>query len=181
MTLAEFVDEFPDAVVAAFAGRQVDRVVEDELADAGAILEFEVESVFIGDVGMMHEVRTHAQTSACGLDVVGSGTLGILVTDFGRGPSVDQCGSLWRVDDLTAEFGPGRTPTAESSTTSTITTTPTTTTVTTSTTVIVDDSKPDRSDDRGGDPSAVKRAGLAVLLFAIGAAGVGLAWRGRRR
>lgn len=156
-TLSEFVDQNPEAAVAAFAGRQVSRVVEDEQVDDGAVLTFAVETVYLGDVGTMVEVRTHAQGSACGLDVSGVTPVGILVTDFGRGPSVDLCTSRWPVDELAAEFGPGSEPTNAPSTTL----------------------GSSGAADGGSWDSA--RFGLGALLLAIVATGVALVWRRRRR
>lgn len=109
-TLAEFVAQYPEAIVAAFTGTQTDRVVEDELADGGAVLTFDVDTVYAGDVGASIEVRTHAQSSACGLDFDGFGLVSLTATDFGGGPGVNLCSSRWPAAELEAQYGPGREP-----------------------------------------------------------------------
>lgn len=144
-TLAEFVGRHPEAIVAAFTGTQTDRAVEDEQAEDGAVLTFAVDAVFIGDVGATHEVRTHAQSSACGLDV-GSGAFArVTVVDLGDGPIAGLCSSLWSVEELAAQFGPGREPVG-------VPPPP-------------DTGPDDRADDDG--PRLTTRLGLGVVLLAV--------------
>jgi len=101
--LADYADE----VTLAFSGTQVDRDVEDQVRENGAVLTFEVDQVFRGDVGSRIEVRTNAQGSACGLDLAGAGTTGLVTFDSDEFAEVHLCGSSVAIADLEAVFGPG--------------------------------------------------------------------------
>jgi hypothetical protein len=140
--LAQHADE----VVAAFVGVQIDRVVEDEFADDGVAVTFDVDRAYVGDVASPFTVRTNAQSSACGLDVANLGQVAVVA--FGRrdDPRIGLCGSLRSVDELVRAFGRGFEP------------------VVASTTI------PD--DGSGGSNTAARLGLLGVLLAIVGAGGV---------
>ena len=105
-TLAEYADE----VALAFTGEQTARVVLDEMEDNGAVLTFEVDQVFKGDVGETISVRTHAQGSACGMDFSGAAGSGVAVFTWRDQLSVSLCGSAVSVEELESVFGDGVPP-----------------------------------------------------------------------
>lgn len=110
MSLAEFDAEFGDLIVAAFVGTQTDRVVVDEQSDDGAVLTFDVARVYAGEVASRFEVRTAAQSSACGLDVTGHPDVALLATSFRGRPNVGLCGSLFPESEFAAVFGTPSSP-----------------------------------------------------------------------
>lgn len=107
-TLAEYADD----VTLAFTGEQTSRVVIDEAQDNGAVLTFDVDRVFRGDVGETISVRTHAQGSACGMDFSRAEGSGVAVFTWRGQLTVSLCGSAVSVEDLESAFGDGVLPVA---------------------------------------------------------------------
>ncbi len=101
---------YADEAIAAFVGRQTDRVVEDEFADNGAELTFAVDEVFLGDVPAEYRVRTAVDGDACGVDLAGEGSVGIVVFEFRGEPSVGACPATEPRAELVSVFGPGFAP-----------------------------------------------------------------------
>ena len=103
--------EYADGVSVAFAGHQLERVVQDYVGDNGAALLFRVDRVYKGEVGPLIEVRTHAQGEpACGIDVGGQGTVGVVAHQWRGDLSVSLCGSIVAIDELEEVFGVGDPP-----------------------------------------------------------------------
>ena len=102
--------EYADGVSVAFVGHQLELVVQDYVGDNGAALLFRVERVFKGEAGPLIEVRTHAQGSACGIDVGDQGTVGVVASQWRGDLSVNLCGSIVEIDELKAVFGVGYPP-----------------------------------------------------------------------
>ena len=97
---------YADTAIAAFMGRQTGRVVEDEFAEYGAELTFDVEEVFLGDVSTELRVRTEADFDACGVDLDGAGVVGILVFEFRGESTVGACPAAVSRAELESVFGP---------------------------------------------------------------------------
>lgn len=97
-------------VAFAFEGTQVSRNVIDEVADNGAVLTFDVDLVYKGAVSETISVLTNAQGGACGVDYGRLGRVGVTVYEWRGEPSVNLCGSLVSVEELTAVFGDGAPP-----------------------------------------------------------------------
>ena len=76
--------EYADGVSVAFAGHQLERVVQDYVEDNGAGLLFRVDRVYKGEAGPLIEVRTHAQDSACGIDAGDQGSVGVVASPVAR-------------------------------------------------------------------------------------------------
>lgn len=106
----EKITEYADDVAIAFSGRQVDRVVFDEMQDNGTSLFFEVDEVFKGEAGPIIEVTTHAQGGACGIDMANAGRTGVAVFEWQGQLNVGLCGSVVPLDLLPAAFGEGSPP-----------------------------------------------------------------------
>lgn len=104
------LSEYADEVVLAFVGEQVSREVVDEVADNGTVLSFDVDLVFKGEVGPSVSVRTHAQSSACGVDFDGAVGASVAVFDWRGQPSVNSCGSVVSLEELREVFGNGVEP-----------------------------------------------------------------------
>ena len=69
--------------------------------DNGTALLFGVDRVYKGEAGPLIEVRTHAQGSACGIDLGGMGRGGGIVARTWRGDlSVNLCGSMVTAAEL---------------------------------------------------------------------------------
>lgn len=164
ISFAEFYEAFPGDVLAAFVGAQTDRVVEDEFADAGAELLFEVDEVYAGEVATEYRVRTAAQSSACGIDLANAGTVGVVVFEFRGRPTVGLCGSVVPIDELAAVFGPATEPLVAPPDSQ-----PTSPSATTA-----------PSNERSDDSNGPARLALIGLLVVIVAAGIGFALRQRR-
>lgn len=147
--LADYADE----VAAAFVGVQTDRNVEDGFSDGGAVLTFDVDRAFVGDVQTPFTVRTNAQSSACGLDTSNLGQVAVVAFGSDDGPYISLCGSLRSVDEVAGIFGTGFEPSAASTTI---------------------------PHDGGGASSTAARVGLGVVLLLIVGAGGAYAVRQRR-
>lgn len=106
--LAEYADE----VDRAFVGRLVARTEHSYTDDNGVSLVFDVERVYKGPVEARIEVFTHAQASACGLDV-GPGTVGIVAFEWRGESSVGSCSSPVSPASLREVFGEGTAPDVE--------------------------------------------------------------------
>ncbi|MCY4665825.1 MAG: hypothetical protein OXC00_14300 [Acidimicrobiaceae bacterium] len=104
------LSEYADGVSVAFAGHQLDRVVQDYVDDNGAALLFRVERVYKGEAGPLIEVRTHAQGPACGIDVGGQGSVGVVANEWRGDLSVNLCGSVVAIGELEEVFGAGYPP-----------------------------------------------------------------------
>lgn len=104
------LSEYADDISVAFAGDQLERVVQDYVEDNGAALLFRVERVYKGEAGPLIEVRTHAQGPACGIDVGGQGTVGVVANQWRGDLSVNLCGSIVSIDELAEVFGEGYPP-----------------------------------------------------------------------
>lgn len=102
--------DYADGVAVAFVGHQLERVVQDYVEDNGAALLFRVERVHKGQAGPLIEVRTHAQGPACGIDVGGQGTVGVVANQWRGDLSVNLCGSIVAIDELEQVFGEGYLP-----------------------------------------------------------------------
>ncbi len=107
LPLASYADE----AIAAFVGRQTDRVVEDEFDENGAELTFHVAEVFFGDVSPELRVRTEADFDSCGVDFEDAGVVGILVFEFRGAPTVGACPAAVSHAELESVFGPSTAPT----------------------------------------------------------------------
>ncbi|NNC81546.1 MAG: hypothetical protein HKN94_15490 [Acidimicrobiales bacterium] len=109
---AEFVlEDSVSEIGLAFVGTQVDYDVEDEFENDGAKITFEVERVYDGDASETTEVRTHAQSSACGVNF-GDGNR-VAVVGWGEGRSVGLCTSSITEADLLRVYGDGYAPSAD--------------------------------------------------------------------
>jgi len=109
---AEFVlEESASDIGLAFVGTQVDYDVEDEFEDNGATITFEVERVYDGETSQTTEVRTHAQSSACGVNF-GNGNR-VAVVAWGEELSVGLCTSTVTEADLQRVYGEGYEPSAD--------------------------------------------------------------------
>ena len=104
------LSEYADDISVAFVGRQLERVVHDQFDDNGAALLFRVDRVYKGEAGPLIEVRTHAQESACGIDLGGTGAVGIAAWTWRGDLSVNLCGSMVTAAELQDVFGEGRPP-----------------------------------------------------------------------
>ena len=104
------LSEYADDISVAFVGTQLDRAVHEYVDDNGAALLFSVDRVYAGEVGPLIEVRTHAQDSACGIDVGGWGPVGIAARHWRGALSVNLCGSIVTQAELESVFGAGRPP-----------------------------------------------------------------------
>ena len=102
--------EYADGVDVAFGGHQLDLVVQDYVEDNGAALLFRVDRVYKGEAGPLIEVRTHAQGSACGIDVGGQGTVGVVAHQWRGDLSVNLCGSIVAIGEIEEVFGGGYPP-----------------------------------------------------------------------
>ena len=92
--------------------RQLERVGADLdwVADQLALLLFGVDRVYKGEAGPLIEVRTHAQESACGIDLGGMGAVGIVARTWRGDLSVNLCGSMVTAAELQDVFGEGHPP-----------------------------------------------------------------------
>ena len=104
------LSEYADDISVAFVGRQLERVVHDRFGDNGTALLFLVDRVHKGETGPLIEVRTHAQESACGIDLGGMGAVGIVARTWRGDLSVNLCGSMVTAAELQDVFGEGRPP-----------------------------------------------------------------------
>ena len=104
------LSEYADDITVAFVGRQLERVVLDEVDDNGTALLFGVDRVYKGEAGPLIEVRTHAQESACGVDLGGMGVVGIAARTWRGDLSVHLCGSMVTAAELQDVFGEGHPP-----------------------------------------------------------------------
>lgn len=105
--------DYADGISVAFAGDQLGRVVHDYFEDNGAALLFRVERVYKGEAGPRIEVRTHAQGDpACGIDVDGHGTVGVVAHEWRNELSVNLCGSIVAIAEMEEVFGEGYPPDA---------------------------------------------------------------------
>lgn len=104
------LEDYGEDVAVAFTGRQIDRVVFDDIIDNGVVLLFEVATVYKGEVGSRVEVRTHAQSSACGTDFDMAGIAGVAAFMWRDELHVSQCGSAVSPAELEAVFGEGSPP-----------------------------------------------------------------------
>lgn len=102
--------DYADDISVAFAGSQVERTVHSQVQDNGVALLFSVDRVYKGEVGPFIEVRTHAQDSACGIDMGGRGTVGVVAGEWRGDLNVNLCGSIVTVDSLESVFGDGYPP-----------------------------------------------------------------------
>lgn len=104
--LADYVDD----ISVAFAGSQVERTVHSQFEDNGVALVFSVDQVHKGEVGPLIEVRTHAQGSACGIDMDGRGMVGVVAGEWRGDLNVNLCGSVVSLGALEDVFGEGHPP-----------------------------------------------------------------------
>lgn len=102
--------DYADDISVAFVGTQVERTVHSQVADKGVALVFSVDRVYKGEAGPLIEVRTHAQESACGIDMDGRGTAGVVAHEWQGDLVVDLCGSVVSVGVLEDVFGEGHPP-----------------------------------------------------------------------
>lgn len=102
--------DYADDVSVAFTGSQVERTVHSQVHDNGVALVFSVDRVYKGEAGPFIEVRTHAQDSACGIDLGGRGTVGVVAGEWRGDLNVNLCGSIVSVDALESVFGDGYPP-----------------------------------------------------------------------
>ncbi len=102
--------EYADGVSVAFVGHQLERVVHDYVEHNGTALLFRVDRVHKGEVGPLIEVRTHAQGPACGIDVGGQGTVGVVARQWRGDLNVNLCGSIVTSGELEEVFGEGYPP-----------------------------------------------------------------------
>ena len=91
---------YADDITVAFVGRQLERVVHDQVDDNGTALLFRVDRVYKGEAGPLIEVRTHAQESACGIDLGGMGAVGVAARTWRGDLSVDLCNSMVTAAEL---------------------------------------------------------------------------------
>lgn len=85
------------------------RVVGDRVVGSSRFLSFDVERVYKGDAAARQRVRTHAQSSACGLSLDGTDRYVL----HGSGTAADLTASLCggsRPGDRVVGLGPGRPP-----------------------------------------------------------------------
>jgi hypothetical protein len=109
---AEFVlDDAASEIGLAFVGTQTDYEVDDEFADDGAVLTFDVERVYVGEATETTVVNTPAQSSACGVNF-GNGNR-VAVVSWGDTGVVGLCTSSVVEADLERVYGEGRAPTAD--------------------------------------------------------------------
>lgn len=104
------LEEYADEVTVAFTGTQIDRTELGGRIDAGALLTFEVDRVYHGDVGPTVTARTAADSAACGVDYGGQGTVSLVAFGSADEPSVNLCGSSVTEDDLSLVFGEAAEP-----------------------------------------------------------------------
>ena len=104
------LSEYADDITVAFVGRQLERVVHDWVDDNGTALLFQVDRVYKGEAGPLIEVRTHAQGSACGMDLGGMGAVGIAARTWRGDLSVNLCDSMVTAAELQDVFGEGHPP-----------------------------------------------------------------------
>ena len=104
------LSDHADDISVAFVGHQLERVVHDYVEDNGTALLFRVERVYKGEAGSLIEVRTHAQGSACGIDVGGQGTVGVVARQWRGDLNVNLCGSIVTSGELEEVFGEGYPP-----------------------------------------------------------------------
>ncbi|MYJ80529.1 MAG: hypothetical protein F4046_01735 [Acidimicrobiaceae bacterium] len=105
------LDDYADGISVAFAGDQLGRVVHDHFEDNGAALLVRVERVYKGEAGPRIEVRIHAQGDpACGIDVGGHGTVGVVAHEWRNELSVNLCGSIVAIAEMEEVFGEGYPP-----------------------------------------------------------------------
>lgn len=109
---AEFIlDDAAEEIGLAFVGTQTAYDVEDEFADDGASLTFDVERVYVGEAAKTTGVNTPAQSSACGVNF-GNGNR-VAVVSWGDTGVVGLCTSSVAEADLQRVYGEGRAPTAD--------------------------------------------------------------------
>ena len=108
--LVRELSEYADDISVAFVGDQRGRVVHDYFEDNGAALLFRVEQVYKGEAGPLIEVRTHAQGPACGIDVSGQGTVGVVARQWRNELSVNLCSSIVAIAEMEEVFGEGYPP-----------------------------------------------------------------------
>lgn len=108
MPLTELSSDF-DAV---FVGSEIEREVMDEFDENGARLTFEVTEVYLGDIGEVTEVFTHAQESACGATFNPGESTTVFVREWQGQPNVSLCDQFIEFEDgdLETEFGPSSAP-----------------------------------------------------------------------
>ena len=104
------LSDYDDDISVAFAGSQLKRIVYSNVDDSGVALVFSVDRVYKGEVRSYIEVRTHAQESACGIDMYGRGTVGVVAGMWRGDLVVHLCGSIVTVDALEKAFGAGYPP-----------------------------------------------------------------------
>ena len=104
------LSEYADDISVAFVGRQLERVVHNQVGDNGAALLFLVDRVYKGEAGPLIEVRTHAQGPACGMDLGGMGAVGIAARTWRGDLSVSLCGSMVTAAELQDVLGEGHPP-----------------------------------------------------------------------
>lgn len=102
--------DYADSISVAFVGSQIERTVHSEVEDNGVALVFSVDRVYTGEAGPLIEVRTHAQESACGIDLGGQGTVGVAAGEWEGDLHVGLCGSVVPVGALEDVFGDGYPP-----------------------------------------------------------------------
>ena len=108
--IARELSEYADDISVAFAGSQVERTVQSQVQDNGVALVFSVDRVYKGEAGPLIEVHTHAQESACGIDMDGRGTVGVVAGEWRGDLNVNLCGSIVALDELEEVFGEGHLP-----------------------------------------------------------------------
>jgi len=104
---------YADEAIAAFVGRQIDRDVQDESAE----LTFDVEEVFLGEVPAAFRVRTAADGDACGVDLDGFGSVGVVAFGSLEAPTVGACPMTVPRGQLESVFGSGTAPPTDDVTT----------------------------------------------------------------
>lgn len=104
--LAERTDE----IEVAFVGEQTSYVVQDQVADRGAVLTFEVDEVYEGDLPTPVNVRTEAQSTACGVNYGGDGPVGVVAYRWKGRRTADSCTGPVTRAELRAVYGKPHAP-----------------------------------------------------------------------
>ncbi len=101
-----------DSLDYAFTGRLVDRMVNDNIADNGVRLVFEVERAYKGDVTTPFVAFTHAQESACGASFSLGNSVAVVAREWNGVVNTNFCDQVMNVGEagLIAQFGEGVPP-----------------------------------------------------------------------
>ena len=102
---------YADDITVAFVGRQLERVVHDQVDDNGSCAVVPCRPGVQGArPAPSSRSRTHAQESACGIDLGGMGAVGVAARTWRGDLSVDLCNSMVTAAELQDVFGEGHPP-----------------------------------------------------------------------